>query len=145
MLLTAADGGLDVETHEKGRLMLHSVIQLDGDIVTLVSADLSPKSKLAGHHFQRVQGRIRALTASVNRLLATLVALPTAVLIAVTLPAALEGEPAALVALATEILAAVGGIALPGPRKLLSRKLIGPAMKWVLRARGRDLFGAVMR
>ncbi|MEQ8654493.1 MAG: hypothetical protein RIC87_18640 [Kiloniellales bacterium] len=144
LLLAAADGGLAVETRSKDRLMLQSVIQLDGDIVTFVVADLPPETTLAKAHFQRVEAKLRTLIGSVNKLLATLIALPTAVIVGTTLPAAIEGEPAAWFALAAEALAAFGAVSLPGPRKLAARFLLRPAVKWMLRSRGRALLRSAL-
>ncbi len=135
----AADGGLVVATSRGGAVMLRSVIQLDGDIITFVREDLPRDAALAAAHFERVGRSLKELIASVNRLLAGLIALPTGVLVAATLPDALAGEAAAWIALLAEILAAVGGILLPQPRRLLSRLLVGPLLRWLLRARGRDL------
>lgn len=144
LLLAAADGGLAVETQSRGRLMLQSVIQLDGDIVTFVAADLPRDTALAKAHFKRVQIKLRSLIASINKLLASLIALPTALVIGATLPPAIEGDPAAWVALLGEALAAVGVVALPGPRKLIARTVMRPAVKWMLRARGRALLGSAL-
>ncbi len=145
VLLAAVEGGLDVRTRQQGQVMLHSVLQIDGDIITYVSSGLPEESKLAEIHFQRVEAKAKALIASINKLLAVLVALPTGLLMALTLGDALDGNGMAWFALLAEFLAATSGLALPGPRKLISRVALGPAIKWIVRKRGPSLLGMALR
>ncbi len=139
LVLAAADGGLEVTSRSGGQVMLRSLIQLDGDILTFVSPDLPRDAVLAKAHFRRVGRSLADLIAGLNRLLATLVALPAGAVMLATLPPALNGHTAAWIALAAEFIATLAGVALPRPRQLVVRLLLRPALRWLLRARGRRL------
>jgi len=137
LVIAATTGGVEVVTRQRQAVVLRTLIQLDGDIVTFVDSRFDCDAGVTQRHYRRVARAAENLIASLRRLGASLLTGAGLFLLGLNLPGILLSLGDGISAFLMQIVPA--GLLLINRRirRYLFSWTAGPLLRWLLRDYGR--------